>query len=290
MKTNEMRRKLVLRFNKTYATIGLMWLLTFLITGVIYYTSVYGGHKVSTTKKTEKVKTSKEVEPVDDLFEKTIVGIGDSIMYGKGTDGYTVAQQIADKHSMTVYDYSLSGATIACVDRKTDETRFNIYEQVKEAIGEIEKADYIIFNGGTNDMAPKYSIKMGDITKDFEEKRDISTFCGGMEECIYLLKKNYPNAVIVYVRSHNMKRRDYEDQLIYGETAIKICQKWGIGYADVFNDSEFNTYLERYNQYTDTTKQYPKGDYVHPTKEGYELFYLPLIEDALYENLKKKNS
>ena len=35
--------------------------------------------------------------------------------------------------------------------------------------------------------------------------------------------------------------RDYEDQLIYGETAIKICQKWGIEYADVFNENdEFN--------------------------------------------------
>lgn len=288
MKTDKMQRKLVLKFNKTYAVITLMWLLTFSITGVIYYTSVYGENKK--TDDSDKKKTStKEVEPVDVMFEKTIIGIGDSIMFGKGTDGYTVAQQIADKHSMTVYDYSLSGATIACVDRKTDITRYNIYEQVKEAIEDVERADYIVFNGGTNDMAPKYDIKMGEITKDFDDQRDLSTFCGAMEECIYTLKKNYPNAVIVYVRSHNMKRRDYEDQLIYGETAIKICQKWGIEYADVFNDSEFNTYLERYNQYTASTKKYPAGDYVHPTKEGYELFYLPLIEDAIYASAKKKS-
>ena len=85
----------------------------------------------------------------------------------------------------------------------------------------------------------------------------------------------------IHPKAEYIKRKNEQQEL---------CQKWGIGYADVFNDSEFNTYLERYNQYTATTSKYPSGDYVHPTKEGYELFYLPLIEDAIYDSTKKKNA
>ena len=81
-----------------------------------------------------------------------------------------------------------------------------------------------------------------------------------------------------------MERKDYKQQLIIGEESIKMCNKWGIGYADIFNDSDMNTFLDRYKGYTLRKDKYPDGDMIHPTFEGYKLFYIPLIEKA-YEDI-----
>ena len=221
-------KKAWLKANGTYVVIGVLWLVTFVITGLVYYTSVLGNNSGKIVVNAESTDDEVEVvEPVDVMFEKTIIGLGDSIMYGMGTDGYTVAQQIGDKHSMNVYDFSMSGSTMTCIDRKKD-FNLNIIQQIKEAIGTVEYTDYIIMNGGTNDIMPKFGNNLGTITEDFDTPRDVTTFCGALEECFSLLKNSYPNATIVYIRCHNMKRRSYEKQLVYGEEALKVCQKWGI--------------------------------------------------------------
>ena len=283
-------KKTWLKANGTYVIVGILWLITFIITGLVYYSSVFGKNSGKIVANAENMEKIEVVEPVDVMFEKKLIGFGDSIMYGKGTDGYTVAQQIGDKHSMTVYDYSMSGATITCYDRKVNKPRLNILEQIKEAIADVDNTDYIIMNGGTNDINVKYHNKLGTITEDFDSPRDLTTYCGALEECFSLLKNAYPNAIIVYVRSHNMKRRSYEKQLIYGEESLKICQKWGIACADVFSDTEYNTYLEKYRQYTASTDKYPDGDMVHPTKEGYELFYFPIIDQAIEEAIIQRSN
>ena len=282
-------KKAWLKANGTYVVIGVLWLVTFVITGLVYYTSVLGNNSGKIVVNAESTDDEVEVvEPVDVMFEKTIIGLGDSIMYGMGTDGYTVAQQIGDKHSMNVYDFSMIGSTMTCIDRKKD-FNLNIIQQIKEAIGTVEYTDYIIMNGGTNDIMPKFGNNLGTITEDFDTPRDVTTFCGALEECFSLLKNSYPNATIVYIRCHNMKRRSYEKQLVYGEEALKVCQKWGISCADVFSDTEYNSFLEKYRQYTMPTEKYPNGDMVHPTKEGYELFYFPLIEKTINDAVAQKN-
>lgn len=284
-------KKAWLKANSTYVIVGVLWLVTFVVTGLVYYTSVFGNNSGKIVANAESNSEKEEiVEPVDVMFEKTLIGFGDSIMYGKGTDGYTLAQQIGDKHSMNVYDFSQSGATVTCYDRKKEDIRWNILEQIKEGIAAVDYTDFIIMNGGTNDIVANKSDEFGVITEDFNSTRDVTTFCGALEECFSLLKNSYPNAVIVYVRSHNMKRRSYEKQLIYGEEAKKICQKWGIACADVFSDTDYNTFLEKYRQYTDVTSIYPNGDMVHPTKEGYELFYIPLIEETIEKAVAQKEN
>jgi hypothetical protein len=156
-------------------------------------------------------------------------------------------------------------------------------------VKEVDYTDYILLNGGTNDAVAGIYNKIGTVTEDFDSKRDISTFCGAFEEIIATLKEKYPNAAIVYVRVHCMDRRDYKRQLVVGEEAVKICEKWGVGTANVFEDSGFNTYLDRYRAYTFKTKKHPDGDMVHPTLEGYKLFYIPYIEEA-YKGLVLKDN
>lgn len=275
-KTDEKTKKL----ENTSVVVFVMWLLTFVLTGVVYYSSVYGGNKEHDTVSASPVN-EKELTIYDILRDKKIIGFGDSIMYGTGTDGVSLTQIIAEKYGMEYKDFSMGGATIACVDRNKSKANLNILEQVKRLKNEVNSTDYIVFDGGTNDIVKRLGIPMGTITENYTDKRDITTYCGGFEEILYELREKYPNAKIIYIRTHIMDRREYKKQLLYGEEALKICHKWNIECVDIFNECEMNTYLNRYIPYTAKTVKYPNGDRVHPTFEGYELFYLPYIEEAL---------
>ena len=265
------------KIDNTSVIVFTMWMITFILTGVVYYSSVYGGskeqHSVSAMKKEGTLN--------DKLRGKKIVGFGDSIMHGTGTEGISLTQIIAEKYGMEFKDFSMGGATVASIDREKSKANLNMLEQIKRLKNEVEHTDYIIFDGGTNDIADKLNIPMGIITESYKEPRDITTYCGGFEEILSELKAKYPKAKIIYVRTHIMDRRQYQKQLLFGEEAVKICQKWGIECVDLFKNSEMNTYLDRYATYTCKTLSYPNGDKVHPTFEGYELFYLPYIEKAL---------
>ena len=269
------------KLNVSSVIVFVIWLLVLGITGVIYYSCVYGsdsGKVVGVHAASEYV----EDEADKDIFEgKVIVGVGDSIMRGAGCDDTPLTKQIAEEHNMRYQDFSRSGATVIVNTRKNKDLTLNILEQVKLLVEQVEYTDFVLFNGGTNDTNDRViNNKLGTITEDFDTKRNVSTYCGAFEEIIAILKEKYPNAAIVYVRAHNMERKDYKQQLIIGEESIKMCNKWGIGYADVFNDSDMNTYLDRYKIYTLSKKKYPGGDMIHPTREGYKLFYIPLIEKA----------
>ena len=272
--------KKVLKLNATSVIVFTVWLLIFCATGVIYYTSVYGSNNSKVVDAKVASDYIEQTSEIDFLEGKVIVGFGDSIMKGKGAGDTSLTQLIADKHNMRFQDFSRSGATVASKERKKSDLTLNMLQQVQNLISQVDYTDYIVFNGGTNDSGVKSGISMGTITENYDDPRDITTYCGAFEEIVSMLKKNYPNAVIVYVRAHVMDRRVYKDQLVYGDEAIKICQKWGIGCADIFEESKLNTYLDRYKAYTMVTDEYPDGDMVHPTLEGYELFYIPYIEDA----------
>ncbi|MBE5934937.1 MAG: SGNH/GDSL hydrolase family protein [Lachnospiraceae bacterium] len=276
-----------LKLNTTNLIVFAIWLLILGITGVVYYTSVYGGDNSKVVGVHAASDYIDDANDTDILEDKIIVGFGDSIMRGKGTDDISLTQQIAEKHNMRFQDFSRSGATVASKERTKENLTLNMQEQVKILVEQVGYTDYILFNGGTNDASSKAGMPIGTITEDFDDKRDLSTFCGGFEEIISILKDTYPNAVIVYARAHVMDRRDYKTQLIYGEEAIKMCKKWDIGYADIFEDSDLNTYLDRYLPYTMITKDFPKGDMVHPTYEGYKLFYIPYIEEAFRKAVSK---
>ena len=58
----------------------------------------------------------------------------------------------------------------------------------------------------------------------------------------------------------------------YYDAIRKVCEKYSIPYLDLSRVSRFNTELTDYKPYT------YNSDGIHSTKEGYENFYVPLIE------------
>ena len=204
------------------------------------------------------------------LSGKTLINAGDSIAYGSGNNGVGYAEIIATKYNMNFYDYSNGGATIGVTEDN------NILTQIENAISNGITPDYFIFNGGTNDINTGAVVPLGELTEKYSGiTYDTSTFTGGFEQICKLIRNTWPKCKILYVRVHNMASRDISLQKQYGERAKEICEKWSIPYVDLFIEGQLNTNIIIMQQFTNNS------DKTHPNSEGYELYYVPLIENKL---------
>lgn len=202
------------------------------------------------------------------LVDKKILNLGDSIAAGDGNNFVGYAHLIADRNGATCISYALGGARIG------QTTSNNIPNQLNQAIEDNVTPDYILFNGGTNDITSP-NTPLGEITSGYDDVLDLTTFSGAFEYICKMCKSNFPSAKVLYVRVHNMSSRWIEDQKIYGERALDICKKWSVPYVDLFNEGGLNTNIP-------SMKTGVFGnDPTHPNKYGYANYYLPLIEGKL---------
>lgn len=88
---------------------------------------------------------------IDPLAGKTLYVAGDSIAYGKGSAG-GYGKCIADRYGMQLINEAVDGATLATLvpDNVNGGYRTSIGMTVKSST-ELEKADYILLEGGVND-------------------------------------------------------------------------------------------------------------------------------------------
>lgn len=203
------------------------------------------------------------------LFGKTLMSFGDSIAQSLGEFGYD--DMIASKYHMTLLKHGRGGATIGRITY--DSANHTVQEQIDSAIADGETADYIIFNGGTNDYGT-----IGSITDGYESALNLETFCGAFENVIRTLRNAYPRAKIVYTSAHKMSTRGVAEKGELYVLAYEICKKYGIPYADIFFESQMDTNFDSMkliygrNGGTDGT---------HPNTLAYEEHYVPLIESKL---------
>ena len=108
------------------------------------------------------------------LQGKIIYNFGDSIAAGDGNNGKGYAELLAEKYGMNVTDYAKGGATLG------SNTTNNITTQVDNAIVTGGSPDYILIDGGTNDIVN--STALGTITSDYTLATiDKTTTSGGLE-------------------------------------------------------------------------------------------------------------
>ena len=209
------------------------------------------------------------------LSGKVLLSFGDSIMAGDGNNGKGIADYIAEKYGMELRDYSNGGATMGVTGNN------DIYTQIKTAINEVENADVIIFNGGTNDIVniggdtsidTDPTVPIGSLVDSIfsvENLANTSTFSGAMELGISKLLEKYPNAIIIYIRVHQMGSRNQNLQVLYGERAIEICKRWGIEFVNIYDSFQSRFPVKMRTEFL--------SDYTHPNENGYEKKYLPKI-------------
>ena len=232
------------------------------------------------------------------LWEKEAVYDGDSICASATdvTQGGAWAERIAKQYRMKFQNYAVGGGTITNkVYNDGGGAKHWISATVDTMAQQHPNADYIIFEGGTNDADLLGSILNGNTPQrfgsytddDFSGEYDDETFCGAVESIIYKAINHWPHGKIGFVialkMASNATQTDnpMKNRRAYFQTIMDICKKWGIPYINLWDECQMNPKLEAHWDSTMTGaenraahKMYNDGQ--HPTPDGYE-YITPII-------------
>ena len=217
------------------------------------------------------------------LKGKYLTVFGDSIMAGAGNvyDGGTskegMGSLIGRKYGMIFKNYAIGGAVMGVTEEKS-----HIPDQVRKAVSENRKADYIILNGGTNDTWHD-DISLGTVKSGMDmSTAEESTFSGGFQKTMWLIRKQWGDIPVIYVRSHRMKLGSDATQKEYGSRALELASKWGAYGIDLYKTDVLN-YNDRAAVIRYTFDNDTKYRGIHPNALGYATYYLPAIAKKLEE-------
>jgi uncharacterized repeat protein (TIGR02543 family) len=223
------------------------------------------------------IQSSYAFSPESNFEGKHLLGFGDSIAAGSGAEliGYT--ERIGELFDMNYQNYAQAGMTVTAIDGSDN----NLIYHINRAITAGEEADYILFNGSTNDAGTD-GIVTGTLTADYVTVLDNTTLYGAAEEAMSTMKSTWPNAIIIYVRPHKMDSRDIR-QDTYGDIMVEVAQKYSIPVVSLY-ESAFDTNDAIIKElYTYDTYDAGTGDGTHPNALGYDTFYVPAVIGKMIE-------
>lgn len=196
-----------------------------------------------------------------ELKGKKINFLGDSITEGHGTTApdKVYHQLIKEKYGMEcAYNYGVGGTRIARQSNPTvDALMFDLTFGVRAEIM-CRDVDAVVVFGGTNDYGH------GDAHFGEIDSEDIYTFCGGVNSLISKLKRDFPDAEIVFMTPlHRLNETEpmYPDSKTlaeYVEAMREICKKRGVKVIDLFEINPLNP---------EDTELVPDG--LHPSDAGH---------------------
>lgn len=225
----------------------------------------------------DEFKPYYHIEYLSNISEKTIKGTilfsGDSICYGAGYSGGYPSIIKKRNPLATIVNYGISGTTVAKRTGRSD--------SILERLDTMQSsADFVIFEGGVNDAWTE-SIELGTFNKsgnvDSATTFNEETFSGALESLFNKAYRKYPSAHIMFVIvsvSDNYSTYEYLNR------AKEICEKWRVTPIDI-RESGLNLMIkECVSLYgADGT------DGTHPSKLGYEKFFVPMIETEIKKYL-----
>ena len=222
--------------------------------------------------------TNKNIFLLSNLLGKKIIFFGDSITANKGSWGD--ADTIRAKYNMTGANYAVGGMTYTVLDSSNDTN--NIYLRMKSKLSDILDADYICFQGATNDAFR--GVPLGEMLDedDFTTEVSTATFAGAFEMSCRLLRTQVPGAKLLYLANIKIPRNKNLGK--YVNIAKQICNKYSIKYLDLWNDSGMCAGIQSFNDkyYSiDSSVSKEHGDQTHPTVEGYKVHLNDKVEFAL---------
>lgn len=226
------------------------------------------------------------------LYGKTAIFDGDSICDPNNYGSY--AKIICENNYMPYHNAAVSGGTITSgLYYDGGGARHWVSTNVDALYAAYPDADYIIFEGGTNDAdlignatGSTMPAKFGTYTEtDYSGSYDDETFCGAVETLFYKAVNYWPKKKIGFVIAMKMGiagQTYYHNRYKYFETIMDICKKWGIPYINLWDGCPMNSNLEVYWDPSMTAaenrsagKCYNDGQ--HPTPAGYQVI-APMIE------------
>ena len=225
----------------------------------------------------ENIDVSTDDIEFNPLSNKTILFNGDSIVHSNlnsdpqiitpiapnDNRGWVARTQINNPNSIC-YGYGVSGTTITKRNNQND----SILERCVTMFTQHPNADYIILEGGINDMF--LALPIGEITNGYNDTYDEYTFCGALESMFRYITLNFKGKKCGFINI--FKVPSCTNQKYYVPKIIDICKKWQIPMLDLYNESDLNYYLDSIRQdYSQITELRPDGDGLHPNSNGYNL-------------------
>lgn len=213
----------------------------------------------------------------DILTGKTLYVAGDSIAYGTGSEG-GFGKAVARKYGMTFINEAADGATLApnIADNVNGGTRACICTIVTSSDA-LEKADYILLEGGINDAWNKAAV--GTLTDGFDAVYDEMTMTGALEKTLGYLAKNHSEKRVAYVFPHGGLFADRDNWYkTYKPAILAVLQKWDVPYVDI---EESAPPMGPYGSSRLSDKYTSDG--IHPNTAGYEQLYMEPIAALLMD-------
>lgn len=224
-----------------------------------------------------------EVEVKNSYLQNSLNGkigifLGDSICAGTTIEGeksgYGWAGLIGEKYGLNWVNLGRNGAGFI----STISSSRVIDQQIQQAITKYPNADFIIFEGGSNDADELGLENLGNTSESWDEF-DTSTFCGAFEQSIKNIVNGFPNATFLYIIPQKMGLNQvFPENSVrrkYFDSAIQICKKWGIPVCDLWYECPLNPNLKKYWEGGSKSGPY-YVDGQHLTLKGYEQIY-PII-------------
>lgn len=218
------------------------------------------------------------------LRGKTAVFLGDSICAGTTTlanaeeYGWGWGGIIGEANKMVWSNYGRNGGTITPLD-SVDEVRWVPY-QADLAAADYPNADYVIFEGGTNDADTLKADGLGTFTESGYAPTGNADFTGAFETLVLKILTAYPNAKVGYIVAPKMGAvSDYSSdgnvRRQFFDRAVEVCEKWSIPVLDLWNGNPMNPSLSVYydssltaDEANEAGKCYTDGQ--HLTLTGYQ--------------------
>ncbi len=226
-----------------------------------------------------------------------VLAVGDSICrgYRNGERGF-----VGDL-DMCYLNQGVSGATLSTARNDIS----TIPEQLEMTDNFIP--DIIIADGGYNDYC--LDAPMGEIPAfpaESVDELDNYTVMGSLQRLFVTMKSKYPDARKFFLITHRVYKEGvylvntpnnagYTQQELH-DAIVACCNVYDIGIIDVFNDSPLDTLYDEYRSNVNYTwltdpgwinarnnnTDYVDADGIHPLTRGYLEYYLPLVQQAVY--------
>lgn len=212
---------------------------------------------------------------MSNLTGKTIVALGDSLIYGsKLGNEATWVNKLAKKHNMTVYNHGINGGPVAVQTTEPQRVPMCVrYADMEDG------ADYVVVLGGANDK--RLHVPLGEI-----DSEDTSTFCGALNVLILGLTAKYPKAKFLFLTNYDRwrsKNKEGLSDIDYVDAMIAVCARWGMPCFDNYRRAGFSFYNPAQCEWIDEGCVLEGKSNRHFSDEGYD--FLLTRYEALLEAL-----
>ena len=194
---------------------------------------------------------------------KTVVFLGSSVTFGEAAGGWSMCDYLQERGVCNAVKWAVSGTTLV------DTGRESYIDRMRRALPSQPVCDHFVCQLSTNDATLR--LPLGAVSDGFDPAEfDTSTVIGAIEWIIATAKGTW-NCPVSFYTGTRYESGQYAAMV---QALGVLREKWDIGVLDLYNDEQMCAVSP------DDYRRYMR-DPIHPTREGYALWWGPKFETYL---------